>query len=132
MHVMQGWRAHEVARTLSGWSGVLPQGGQHQALLMFTEPRPTCLPPLLLFVCALQLSMHEQFPSYMETTLQLATNQGVVLPPRSSAAKSVLSTVGGAADGEVAEMASSSNTHGTGAAALTSACRGAVPHSMLA
>lgn len=83
-------------------------------------------------VCALQLSMHEQFPSYMETTLQLATNQGVVLPPRSSAAKSVLSTVGGAADEEVAEMASSSNTHGTGAAALTSACRGAVPHSMLA
>jgi len=39
------------------------------------------------------LSMADQFASYMETTLQLATNQGVVLPPRSSAAKSVLSGV---------------------------------------
>jgi len=39
------------------------------------------------------LSMHEQYASYMETTLQLATNQGVVLPPRSSAAKSVLASV---------------------------------------
>ena len=29
----------------------------------------------------------------METTLQLATSQGVVLPPRSSAIKSVLSSV---------------------------------------
>ncbi len=40
-----------------------------------------------------QLSMHEGYSSYMETTLQLATSQGVVLPPRSSAAKSVLTTV---------------------------------------
>lgn len=37
-----------------------------------------------------QLSLHEQYGSYMESTLQLATNQGVVLPPRSSAAKNVL------------------------------------------
>lgn len=29
----------------------------------------------------------------METTLQLATNQGVVLPPRSAAAKNVLANV---------------------------------------
>ncbi|MEW5301313.1 MAG: hypothetical protein WDW36_004178 [Sanguina aurantia] len=36
------------------------------------------------------LSLHEQYGSYMESTLQLATNQGVVLPPRSSAAKNVL------------------------------------------
>lgn len=36
------------------------------------------------------LSMHEHFASYMETTLQLATNQGVVLPPRSTASKSIL------------------------------------------
>ncbi|GFH06301.1 uncharacterized protein HaLaN_00908, partial [Haematococcus lacustris] len=36
------------------------------------------------------LSMHEGFASYMETTLQLATNQGVVLPLRSSTTKSVL------------------------------------------
>lgn len=41
----------------------------------------------------LQLSSHEQFGSYMDTTLQLATNQGVVLPPRSTAAKSVLAQV---------------------------------------
>jgi len=39
------------------------------------------------------LSMHEGYSTYMETTLQLATSQGVVLPPRSSAAKSVLSSV---------------------------------------
>jgi hypothetical protein len=45
-------------------------------------------------VAPVQLSMHEGFGSYMETTLQLATNQGVVLPPRSSAAKSVLQQVG--------------------------------------
>ncbi len=40
-----------------------------------------------------QLSMHDGYSSYMDTTLQLATSQGVVLPPRSSAAKSVLSSV---------------------------------------
>lgn len=39
------------------------------------------------------LSMHEQYAAYMETTLQLATNQGVVMPPRSSSAKSVLASV---------------------------------------
>lgn len=39
------------------------------------------------------LSLHEQYASYMETTLQLATNQGVVLPPRSAAAKNVLANV---------------------------------------
>lgn len=39
------------------------------------------------------LSMHEQYAAYMDTTLQLATNQGVVMPPRSSSAKSVLSGV---------------------------------------
>uniref|UniRef100_A0A7S3QLL1 K Homology domain-containing protein n=1 Tax=Dunaliella tertiolecta TaxID=3047 RepID=A0A7S3QLL1_DUNTE len=39
------------------------------------------------------LSLHEQFASYMETTMQLATNQGVVLPPRSSATKNVLAQV---------------------------------------
>ncbi|GAX79930.1 hypothetical protein CEUSTIGMA_g7370.t1 [Chlamydomonas eustigma] len=39
------------------------------------------------------LSMHEGYSTYMDTTLQLATSQGVVLPPRSSAAKSVLSSV---------------------------------------
>ncbi|GFH17824.1 uncharacterized protein HaLaN_14532, partial [Haematococcus lacustris] len=39
------------------------------------------------------LSMHEGFASYMETTLQLATNQGVVLPLRSSTTKSVLTQV---------------------------------------
>ena len=37
--------------------------------------------------------MHEQYASYMETTLQLAANQGVVLPPRSSAAKSALAGI---------------------------------------
>ncbi len=37
--------------------------------------------------------MHEHFASYMETTLQLATNQGVVLPPRSTATKSILTNV---------------------------------------
>lgn len=40
-----------------------------------------------------QLSLHDQYGSYMESTLQLATNQGVVLPPRSSAAKNVLTTM---------------------------------------
>ncbi|KAG2447266.1 hypothetical protein HYH02_007596 [Chlamydomonas schloesseri] len=39
------------------------------------------------------LSMHEGYASYMETTLQLATNQGVVLPPRASSSKNVLATV---------------------------------------
>ncbi len=39
------------------------------------------------------LSMSEQYEKYMTTTLQLATSQGVVLPPRSSASKSVLSSV---------------------------------------
>jgi RNA-binding protein Nova len=48
---------------------------------------------LLLLPVLLQLSLHEQFASYMESTLQLATNQGVVLPPRSSAAKNVLAQV---------------------------------------
>lgn len=37
------------------------------------------------------LSMHEQYTPYMESTLQLANSQGVVLPPRSLNAKSVLS-----------------------------------------
>ncbi len=37
--------------------------------------------------------MHEHFSSYMETTLQLATTQGVVLPPRSTASKSTLTNV---------------------------------------
>jgi len=41
----------------------------------------------------LQLSLHEQFATYMETTMQLATNQGAVLPPRSSAAMNVLAQV---------------------------------------
>ena len=40
-----------------------------------------------------QLSLHDGYSSYMESTLQLATSQGVVLPPRSSAAKSVLSSL---------------------------------------
>lgn len=44
-------------------------------------------------LCIAQLSMSEQYASYMETTLQLATSQGVVLPPRSSAAKNVLSNL---------------------------------------
>lgn len=39
------------------------------------------------------LSCHEHFPAYMETTLQLATNQGVVLPPRSTASKSVMAGI---------------------------------------
>ncbi|KAG2434147.1 hypothetical protein HXX76_007874 [Chlamydomonas incerta] len=39
------------------------------------------------------LSMHEGYASYMETTLQLATNQGVVLPPRASSSKNVLASV---------------------------------------
>mmetsp|Transcript_21751 Transcript_21751/g.47541 ORF Transcript_21751/g.47541 Transcript_21751/m.47541 type:complete len:329 (+) Transcript_21751:113-1099(+) len=39
------------------------------------------------------LSTHEGYATYMETTLQLASTQGVVLPPRSSAAKSVLASV---------------------------------------
>ncbi|EFJ46104.1 hypothetical protein VOLCADRAFT_121094 [Volvox carteri f. nagariensis] len=39
------------------------------------------------------LSMHEGYASYMETTLQLATNQGVVLPPRAASSKNVLSNV---------------------------------------
>ncbi|PNW72326.1 hypothetical protein CHLRE_16g672750v5 [Chlamydomonas reinhardtii] len=39
------------------------------------------------------LSMHEGYASYMDTTLQLATNQGVVLPPRASSSKNVLSAV---------------------------------------
>lgn len=39
------------------------------------------------------LSMHEGYAAYMESTLQLAQSQGVVLPPRSSATKSVLSQV---------------------------------------
>ena len=42
---------------------------------------------------AAQLSTHDGYSTYMETTLQLATSQGVVLPPRSSAIKSVLSSV---------------------------------------
>lgn len=37
--------------------------------------------------------MHEGYASYMDTTLQLATNQGVVLPPRASSSKNVLSAV---------------------------------------
>lgn len=37
--------------------------------------------------------MHEGYASYMETTLQLATNQGVVLPPRGSSSKNVLANV---------------------------------------
>ena len=37
--------------------------------------------------------MHDGYSTYMETTLQLATSQGVVLPPRSAAIKSVLSSV---------------------------------------
>ena len=40
-----------------------------------------------------QLSMHDGYSAYMDSTLQLATSQGVVLPPRSSASKSVLSSV---------------------------------------
>lgn len=39
------------------------------------------------------LSLHEGYASYMETTLQLATSQGVVLPPRSSTTRSVLSQI---------------------------------------
>ncbi|KAG2491828.1 hypothetical protein HYH03_009785 [Edaphochlamys debaryana] len=39
------------------------------------------------------LSMHEGYASYMETTLQLATNQGVVLPPRAASSKNVLAAV---------------------------------------
>jgi RNA-binding protein Nova len=39
------------------------------------------------------LSMDEAYASYMTTTLQLATNQGLVLPPRSNSAKSALSGV---------------------------------------
>lgn len=39
------------------------------------------------------LSINEEYASYMETTMQLATNQGVVLPPRSSATKNVLNNV---------------------------------------
>lgn len=39
------------------------------------------------------LSMHEHYSAYMDSTLQLAQTQGVVLPPRSSASKSVLSNV---------------------------------------
>eukprot|EP00201_Polytomella_parva_P003602 CAMPEP_0175078704 /NCGR_PEP_ID=MMETSP0052_2-20121109/24312_1 /TAXON_ID=51329 ORGANISM="Polytomella parva, Strain SAG 63-3" /NCGR_SAMPLE_ID=MMETSP0052_2 /ASSEMBLY_ACC=CAM_ASM_000194 /LENGTH=377 /DNA_ID=CAMNT_0016348747 /DNA_START=15 /DNA_END=1148 /DNA_ORIENTATION=+ len=39
------------------------------------------------------LSMHDQYASYMETTLQLATNQGVVLPPRPQVSKNELSGV---------------------------------------
>lgn len=37
--------------------------------------------------------MHEGYASYMETTLQLATNQGVVLPPRAASSKNVLASV---------------------------------------
>ena len=37
--------------------------------------------------------MHDGYSAYMDSTLQLATSQGVVLPPRSSASKSVLSSV---------------------------------------
>lgn len=40
-----------------------------------------------------QLSLHDQFSSYMEATLQLASNQGVVLPPRSATAKNPLAHV---------------------------------------
>ncbi|KAG1677905.1 hypothetical protein FOA52_001323 [Chlamydomonas sp. UWO 241] len=39
------------------------------------------------------LSINEDYAAYMETTLQLATSQGVVLPPRSSATKNILGGV---------------------------------------
>jgi RNA-binding protein Nova len=39
----------------------------------------------------MQLSMHEGYAPYMESTLQLANSQGVVLPHRSMNSKSVLS-----------------------------------------
>lgn len=39
------------------------------------------------------LSMHEHYAAYMDSTLQLAQSQGVVLPPRSSATKNVLSQI---------------------------------------
>lgn len=41
----------------------------------------------------LQLSLHENYAGYMESTLSLATSQGLVLPPRSSATKSVLNAL---------------------------------------
>lgn len=37
------------------------------------------------------LSLHDSYGPYMESTLQLANSQGVVLPPRSMSSKSVLS-----------------------------------------
>lgn len=39
------------------------------------------------------LSMHEHYANYMDSTLQLAQTQGVVLPPRSAGSKSVLAQV---------------------------------------
>lgn len=36
------------------------------------------------------LTMHEQYAAYMESTLHLANNQGVVLPPRSNSSNPIL------------------------------------------
>ena len=37
--------------------------------------------------------MHEHYANYMDSTLQLAQTQGVVLPPRSAGSKSALSQI---------------------------------------
>eukprot|EP00955_Chlamydomonas_euryale_P034391 349777-Chlamydomonas_euryale.AAC.1 len=74
-HGARAWRMAKLAlRTLHG----------HVDYRM----HPRCLAPR-----HAQLSINEDYASYMETTMQLATSQGVVLPPRSSATKNILGQV---------------------------------------
>ncbi len=83
--------------------GRLPPPGEfHGGMFFKSKWRSVCqcvcppfctVPPCFLVFVVPQLSMHEGFASYMETTMQLATTQGVVLPPRSTASKSAMANV---------------------------------------
>ena len=56
----------------------------------FSKPLAKSSPAILILNT---LSMHEHYANYMDSTLQLAQTQGVVLPPRSAGSKSALSQV---------------------------------------